>query len=134
MRQAIRLLKPERIGHGIAAARDPEMIRLLRDNEIPLEVCLTSNLCTGLFDDVQNHPLKQLWDAGVRVTLNTDDPAMFATNLEGELALAARAFGFGPTEIIKLCQNAIEASFMPEDEKQEFRTKLRQAADRSVPG
>jgi|SRR5579875_1360736 len=128
MRQAIHLLKPERIGHGIAGARDPEVVRLLCNYEIPLEVCLTSNVCTGLFDDVQDHPLKQLWDAGVQVTLNTDDPAMFATSLEGELALAARTFGFGPAEIMKLCQNAVEASFMTEDEKREFQTSFHQAA------
>jgi adenosine deaminase/aminodeoxyfutalosine deaminase len=128
MHQAIRLLKPERIGHGIAAARDPEVVQLLRDHETPLEICLTSNISTGLFKDVRDHPMKQLWDAGVRVTLNTDDPALFATNLEDEFALATRVFGFGPAEIMTLCQNAIEASFMTENEKREFRTRLYQAA------
>ena len=85
-------LGAERIGHGIAAARDADLMRELRDRDIPLEICITSNLVTGVVKRLEDHPVRRLFDAGVPITINTDDPAMFGCTLEGEYALAARAF------------------------------------------
>ncbi|MGH9402086.1 MAG: adenosine deaminase [Terriglobia bacterium] len=118
VREAVELLDAERIGHGLAAARDPGVMALLRDRKVPLEVCLTSNVATGLIARVEDHPLRQFLDAGLQVTLSTDDPAMFSTSLERELGLARRAFSLSQDEIAGVMRNAILASFDSEDGKQ----------------
>jgi adenosine deaminase/aminodeoxyfutalosine deaminase len=98
-------LGAERIGHGIAAARDEELMRHLRDHDIPLEICLTSNLVTGVVERLENHPVRRLFDAGVPITLSTDDPAMFGCTLLGEYQLAAQQFGFSQAELRKIAEN-----------------------------
>ena len=82
-------LGAERIGHGIAAVGNPALMRHLRDREIPLEICITSNLVTGVVKRIEDHPLRRLFDAGVPIVLNSDDPAMFRCSLTGEYRLAA---------------------------------------------
>ena len=99
-------LGAERIGHGIAAARDQELMRHLRDHDIPLEICLTSNLVTGVVERLEDHPVRRLFDAGVPITLSTDDPAMFGCTLLGEYRLAAGQFGFNQAELRKIAENA----------------------------
>ena len=96
----------ERIGHGIRAVDDPSLVAELRDRRIPLEVCITSNVCTGAVLSLAAHPVRQLFDAGVPITLNTDDPGMFACTLASEYALAARQFGFTETELDTIRANA----------------------------
>jgi adenosine deaminase/aminodeoxyfutalosine deaminase len=98
-------LGAERIGHGIAAVRDDELMRHLRDHDIPLEICLTSNLVTGVVERLEDHPLRRLFDAGVPITLSTDDPAMFGCTLMGEYQLAAQQFGFSQPELRKIAEN-----------------------------
>jgi adenosine deaminase/aminodeoxyfutalosine deaminase len=117
VRKAVELLGAERIGHGLTAARDPAVLALLRDRQIPLEVCLTSNVATGVLARVEDHPLPQFLEAGLVVTLNTDDPAMFGTDLVNEYLLAAKTFGLARQQILHLCQNAIRAAFLSEEEK-----------------
>jgi adenosine deaminase/aminodeoxyfutalosine deaminase len=117
VRQAVEALGAERIGHGLTAARDPSVLALLRERRIPLEVCLTSNVATGVLARVEDHPLPQFLEAGLVVTLNTDDPAMFGTNLVNEYLLAAETFGLARQQILHLCQNAIRAAFLLEGEK-----------------
>jgi aminodeoxyfutalosine deaminase len=101
----------ERIGHGIAAIQDPELMRHLRDRQIPLEVCITSNLVTGVVKRMEEHPVRRLFEAGVPITLNTDDPAMFGCTLVGEYRLAATAFGFSQTELRHISENAFRFAF-----------------------
>jgi len=98
-------LGAERIGHGIAAVRDQELMRHLRDHGIPLEICLTSNLVTGVVERLEDHPVRRLFDAGVPITLATDDPAMFGCTLPGEYQLAARQFGFSEAELRQIVEN-----------------------------
>jgi adenosine deaminase/aminodeoxyfutalosine deaminase len=98
-------LGAERIGHGIAAARDAELMGYLRERDIPLEICLTSNVVTGVVKSLEEHPLRRLYDAGVPIVLNTDDPAMFGCTLAGEYRLAARQFGFSEAELRKIADN-----------------------------
>jgi adenosine deaminase/aminodeoxyfutalosine deaminase len=117
VRKALELLGAERIGHGLSAARDPAVLALLRDRQIPLEVCPTSNVATGVLARIEDHPLPRFLEAGLVVTLNTDDPAMFGTNLVQEYLLAARTFSLSRGQILHLWQNAIRAAFLPEDDK-----------------
>jgi aminodeoxyfutalosine deaminase len=89
----------ERIGHGIAAARDPALMAQLRDDNVPLEVCISSNVCTGAVASLEEHPVRTLYDAGVPITINTDDPAFFRTTLTREYELAEKTFGLPVDEM-----------------------------------
>jgi aminodeoxyfutalosine deaminase len=89
----------ERIGHGIAAARNPELMAQLRADDIPLEVCISSNVCTGVVASLEEHPVRKLYDAGVPITIHTDDPAFFHTTLAREYELAERVFGLPAHEL-----------------------------------
>jgi len=104
-------LGAERIGHGIAAARDAELMRQLRERDIPLEICLTSNMVTGVVKSLDEHPLRRLYDAGVPIVLNTDDPAMFGCTLAGEYRLAARQFGFSQAAMRGIAENGFRYAF-----------------------
>jgi adenosine deaminase len=99
-----------RIGHGIRAADDPDLMRELRDRDIPLEVCISSNVCTGAVSSLEAHPVRRLFDAGVPITLNTDDPALFRTSLGNEYRIAAETFGFSRAELLGIAQNAFRYS------------------------
>jgi adenosine deaminase len=86
-------------------------MRHLRERDIPLEICLTSNLVTGVVKSLDEHPLRRLYDAGVPIVLNTDDPAMFACTLTGEYRLAARHFAFSEAEMRAIAGNGFRYAF-----------------------
>ena len=100
-----------RIGHGIRAIEDPALVAHLREHRIPLEICITSNLVTGVVARLEDHPVRRLYDAGVPIVLNTDDPAMFGCTLTGEYQLAARAFGFSEAELRGIAENGFRYAF-----------------------
>jgi aminodeoxyfutalosine deaminase len=104
-------LGAERIGHGIAAAADPALMEELIARDIPLEICITSNLVTGVVKRLEDHPVRRLYDAGVPITLATDDPAMFGCTLTGEYRLAAAKFGFTEDELRGIARNAFRYAF-----------------------
>lgn len=107
----------ERIGHGLTAMQDRELVEVLAERQIPVEVCVTSNVRTGCLSNIQKHPLRQMFDEGVLVTLNSDDPAMFHTSLNEEYALARDQFEFTDEHLRELARNSFEASFMPAEQK-----------------
>lgn len=102
----------KRIGHGIRSLEDPELMRRLIDEEIVLEVCPTSNLCVGGVPTLAAHPIQRLIDAGVRVTLNSDDPPMFNTTLTDEWIKCSQTFGWDADTVRLLDQTAREAAFV----------------------
>jgi len=137
IRAAIDLLGAERIGHGIAAAQDADLLATLAERRIPLEVCPTSNLRTGALAKqlggstarIEDHPLRWLAAAGVPVVLSTDDPAMFHTSLDEEYELGSH-LGFSAAEMAAIAENSFEHAFLPPEEKAEllaiFRNKRKE--------
>lgn len=113
-------LHAERIGHGLTAAQDPDLIEELAYRQIPVEICLTSNLRTGCCKSITDHPVKSYFDQGVMVTLNSDDPALFGTTLAREYQLAQETFGFTDEHLRELARNSFEASFLPAEKKLEL--------------
>ncbi|NUP42748.1 MAG: adenosine deaminase [Streptomyces sp.] len=109
---ALRELGAERIGHGTSAARDPRLLEHLAEHRIPLEVCPTSNIATRAVATLEEHPIRQMIDAGVLVTVNSDDPPMFGTDLNTEYAVAARLLDLDHHGVAALAKNAVEASFL----------------------
>jgi adenosine deaminase/aminodeoxyfutalosine deaminase len=117
---ALRELKADRIGHGLHATDDPALVQYLAEKQIPVEVCITSNVLTGCCARVEEHPVRKLFDAGVLITLNSDDPDMFRTTLMREYEIARQAFGFTDDELRHVAMNSFRASFLPEERKQEY--------------
>jgi adenosine deaminase/aminodeoxyfutalosine deaminase len=101
----------ERIGHGIRSIEDPDLLRRLREERIPLEVCITSNVRTGAVTSLEAHPVRRLVDAGVIVTLNSDDPGIFGSDLATEFRLAEKVFGLNPSQLAGIRRNAIDYRF-----------------------
>ncbi len=117
-------LGAERIGHGLTAYQDPELIEELATRQIPVEICLTSNLRTACCSEIAQHPMRRYFDQGLMLTLNTDDPAMFATSLTREYELAQSEFRFTDEHLRELARNSFETSFLPAEKKVEFLNRL----------
>jgi aminodeoxyfutalosine deaminase len=114
----------ERIGHGLAAARDPELMEIMAEKQVPVEICITSNVRTGACAEMQEHPVRKFFDNGVMITLNTDDPAMFQTTLNREYEIAKQEFSFTEEHLRELARNSIEASFLPVEKKLKFLSQI----------
>lgn len=114
---ALEDLQADRIGHGVRSLEDPALVEALRERQIPLEVCPTSNLGIGLFPRLAAHPLPALLDAGIELSLASDDPPMFATSLCEEYRRCAAAFGWDAATIARLAANSVRHSNMSEDAK-----------------
>ncbi len=107
----------ERIGHALSAIDDPDLMAILAERQIPLEVCVTSNLRTASCPSIGEHPVRSYFDAGLMITVNSDDPALFVSDLEGEYRLLAREFEFTREQLRELASNSIEASFLAPERK-----------------
>ncbi|MYR00357.1 adenosine deaminase [Streptomyces sp. SID6137] len=109
---ALNELGAERIGHGTSSAQDPALLAHLAERRIPLEVCPTSNIATRAVRTLDEHPIRQFQQAGVLITINSDDPPMFGTDLNNEYAVAARLLDLDERGVADLAKNAVEASFL----------------------
>ncbi|HTX75100.1 MAG TPA: adenosine deaminase [Terracidiphilus sp.] len=107
----------ERIGHALSAIDDPDLMELLAERQIPLEICVTSNLRTACCARCEDHPVRRYFDAGLMVTLNSDDPALFSSDLEDEYHFVREQFEFTAEHLRELAANSIEASFLPAQRK-----------------
>ena len=114
---ALRELKPDRIGHGLHAIDDPALVQHLAEKQIPVEICITSNRMTGCCPALEQHPVRKLFDAGVPVILNTDDPEMFHTTLLREYQIVQQVFGFSEAELCELAKNSFRNSFLPAEQQ-----------------
>ena len=126
---ALESLKVERIGHGIRAVEDNELMDILAELHIPLEVCPISNLRTGVVKSMKDHPIRILYKRGVTVTVNTDDPKMFNTSLALEYATLVSELGFTRAEIKELILQGIQSSWLEAEEKQTLKDEFQKNPD-----
>ncbi len=124
VRAVIDELDVERIGHGVRAVEDQALLDLLKERRIPLEVCVTSNVKTGVYPSAAAHPIKKLYEHGLVVTVNADDPTMFHTTLSDEYLILLRDLGFTPGDLRTLSLNGVAASFLPDDDKRRLRDRF----------
>jgi len=121
---ALRVADSQRIGHGVRAIEDAELMAYLQNTQIPLEVCPTSNICLKIFDSYEDHCLPQLMAAGLIITINSDDPPMFNTTLTNEFLIGQQHFGWDRVTLEQLVLNAVDATLLPEDERQKMHNEF----------
>jgi adenosine deaminase len=129
VRQAVEVLGVERIDHGVACLQDPALVRELADARIPLTVCPLSNVQLKVVRSLSAHPLRRLIDAGLVVTINSDDPAYFGGYASDNLEACQREFALTRDEVVTLARNGISHAFMAEAEKQTLLARLEQYVD-----
>ena len=117
VRGALEWLHPVRIEHGVRAMEDPALVEVLRERQMPLDVCPTSNICLKVYPSLEEHPLPKMFDLGLNVTLNSDDPPMFNTTLTQEYLNAVEVMGMELTALEQMVRNAIQASVLGEAER-----------------
>jgi len=127
---AVQTLGAERIGHGVRSVEDPALVDYLAQHGIPLEVCPTSNIRLGVFPAMEAHPLPRLYEAGVTLTINSDDPPMFNTTLNDEVAALASPFGLDVVAIDEILLNGVRHSFLPPDRKADLEAEFRAEMER----
>jgi aminodeoxyfutalosine deaminase len=125
IRSALEVCAAERIGHGVRASEDPELVAELARRRIPLEVCPSSNLCLGVVPDLAHHPFDLLYRAGVELSINSDDPAFFNTNLTREYLRLHQTFGYTPAELAGFAFSALRHSFLPGGERERLEARFR---------
>ncbi|HEV2853362.1 MAG TPA: adenosine deaminase [Thermoanaerobaculia bacterium] len=129
IRSALEVCAAERIGHGVHAVDDPALVEELRATQIPLEVCPSSNVCLGVAPDIASHPFDRLYRAGLALSVNSDDPAFFNTNLTLEYLRLHQTFGYSPAELAGFSLAALRQSFLSEAEKAALEESFREQFD-----
>jgi adenosine deaminase len=114
----------ERIGHGVKAYEDSQLVSFLKERQIPLEMCVISNVKTGACKSVETHPIKQYFQQGLMVTVNSDDPTMFNTSISQEYSVLVKKLGFTVNDLKRLSMNGIDASFMSEGDKKLMKSQF----------
>jgi adenosine deaminase len=117
VREALELIKPERIGHGVHCIEDSNVVKLVRDSGVTLEVCPTSNLQTGVVHLMSHHPLPDLYGLGLKLTINTDDPSVSDTTLTDEYRLVVAGMSMSLNDLKRMILNAAEVAFLPDEER-----------------
>jgi len=123
IRDAIQLLHPTRLGHGVRSIEDPRLVEELKEMNIVLEICPTSNIATKIYSNYENHPVKKLFELGVKVTVNSDDPPFFNASIANEYEVMAK-LGLSNEELSSLTRNAIQYSFCDQATRKQLLEKL----------
>ena len=124
VRGSLDVLGVERIDHGIRAADDPDLVRRLAADQVPLTMCPLSNVVLRVFDRIEDHNILELFDQGVLVTINSDDPAYFGGDVADNYLAVQRAFDLDRVQLAALAANSIKASFLADDRKHELLAEL----------
>jgi adenosine deaminase len=129
IRSVLEVCAAERIGHGVRAVEDPSLVEELKAAQVPLEVCPSSNVCLGVVPDYASHSFDRLYRAGVALSVNSDDPAFFNTNLTLEYLRLHQTFGYSPAELARLSLGALRQSFLPEADRDRLEESFRRQFD-----
>jgi len=121
---ALQALGAERIGHAARAWDDPKLITYLKEKQVPLEMCPISNVRTGVVEDYNQHPVKQFFNTGLLVTINTDDPKMFNNSLAEEYQMLMTQHGFSVQDIQQVITNAVTSAWLEEEERQSLLARV----------
>ena len=130
--QALTELEVERIGHGVAAIHEPKLMEHLKKRNIVIETCPTSNVKTRIVDTIKNHPIRVFNEFGLAVTVNTDDPSIFATDMNNEYLQLHRQLGFSLEELFRLSLNGVNSSFLPKESKSKMLKSFTKTYDRML--
>ena len=123
IRDAKNLLHPTRLGHGVRAIEDPVLVDQIKELDIVLETCPTSNIATKIYKDYDNHPVKKLFDQNVKITVNSDDPPFFNASIAGEYNVM-KNLGLSDDDLKSLTKNAVEYAFCDENTKSKLLNKI----------
>ncbi len=134
VREALDVLGADRIQHGVSASGDSGLVTDLAESQIPLAMCPTSNVLLGAVSSLEAHPLRTLWDAGVLVSVNTDDPGFFGCDLTGEYAIAGRLLDLDRAGYARLARNSVDGSFAPDALKLQLHADIDEWAARVEQG
>jgi aminodeoxyfutalosine deaminase len=127
---AVKRLDVERIGHGTTAIKDPDLMIYLRDKGVTIETCPVSNVRTNAVPSVKEHPVRAFYDMGIRVTVNSDDPSMFGTDMNNEYIQLHGQLGFTVPELFQISLNAVDSAFLPDEDKTRLREEFHLEIDR----
>lgn len=123
--ECLKTLKPERIGHGVAAANDPKLLEAISRQGISIEACPVSNIRTGAVKDIKKHPIKDFIAAGIKVSVNTDDPPMFGTDMNNEFLVLNKELGLSLDDLYRISLDSVETSFISETEKKRLKKQFK---------
>ena len=126
--EALDLLQVDRIDHGNRSLEDPRLVATLRDRGVPLTVCPLSNLRLAVVKTLDAHPLRRMLEAGLKVTVNSDDPAYFGGYVNDNYRRVADAIGLRAQDLVMLARNSFAASFLPEVRKRNYDTEVLEVA------
>jgi adenosine deaminase len=129
---AINFLKVERIGHGVSARQDPKLVEYLLEKQIGIEMNPVSNVRTGVVTSIKEHPIREFYDKGLLVTVNSDDPSLFHTDLNNEFVQLHEHLGFNLQDLAQLCFNALRIAFISEPKKIELERSFRAEIDQII--
>ena len=128
--EAVDILGAERIGHGVSAREDTTLLEHLKRRNVTIETCPVSNLKTKVVNDIREHPIRMFLEKGVKVTVNSDDPKMFETNMNNEYNMLHNELGFTLQNLHNLSLNGIDSSFLSDEKKERLRDAFRMEFDR----
>jgi len=130
---AVNHLNVERIGHGVTAREDPKLMNHLKVKQVAIEMCPVSNVRTGVVSSIASHPIREFFDFGLLVTVNSDDPSFFHTDLNNEFIQLHRHLGFSSDELFQISLNSVDVSFLPEERKAQLRESFKHEYERLEP-